>query len=196
VADPARFQAAAGADEQRAAGQLADALRSELKTAYAGRTLAQLLAAPRGGIDAPLQARLAGHASSLGLQLLDAQVVRIDPTDDAANAIFRGMQARYGAEAARVRAEAEADSERIRAEAERMRAELIASSTRDSQRLRGQGDAQAADIYARAYGRNPEFAAFWRSLQAYRTALGREGDVLVIQPDGDFYKYLRSPARH
>jgi membrane protease subunit HflC len=105
------------------------------------------------------------------------------------------MQTAYGAEAAKVRAVAESDVGRIRAEAERARAELVASATRDAQRLRGQGDAQAADIYARSYGRNPEFAAFWRSLQAYRTALGREGDVLVIQPDGDFYKYLRSPAR-
>jgi membrane protease subunit HflC len=195
VADPVKFQGAAGADEQQAAGQLADALRSELKTNYAGRTLAQLVAAPRGGIDEPLLARLATRAATLGLRLIDAQVVRIDPTDDIANAIFRRMQTAYGAEAAKVRAVAESDVGRIRAEAERARAELVASATRDAQRLRGQGDAQAADIYARSYGRNPEFAAFWRSLQAYRTALGREGDVLVIQPDGDFYKYLRSPAR-
>jgi membrane protease subunit HflC len=196
VEDAVRFHAAIGADEQRAAGQLADALRSELKAAYAGRSLAQLVAAPRGGIDEPLLARLATRASALGVRIVDVQVARIDPTEDAAQAIYRRMQTVYAAEAAQVRAEAQSDVDRIRAEADRTRAELIAGATRDSQRLRGEGEARAADIYARSFGRNPEFASFWRSLQAYRTALGREGDVLVIQPDGDFYKYLRSPARH
>jgi modulator of FtsH protease HflC len=196
VDDAVRFDSAVGADDQRAAGQLADALRSELKAAWAGRTLAQLLAAPHGGVDAALLAKLAARASELGLHVVDVQVARIDPTEDSAQAIYRRMQAAYGAEAAQVRAEAQAGVDRIRAEADRARAELIAAATRDSQRLRGEGEASAAAIYARSYGRNPEFAAFWRSLQAYRTALGREGDVLVIQPDGDFYKYLRSPARH
>jgi membrane protease subunit HflC len=154
------------------------------------------VAAPRGGIDEPLLARLATRASALGVRIVDVQVARIDPTEDAAQAIYRRMQTVYAAEAAQVRAEAQSDVDRIRAEADRTRAELIAGATRDSQRLRGEGEARAADIYARSFGRNPEFASFWRSLQAYRTALGREGDVLVIQPDGDFYKYLRSPARH
>jgi len=196
VDDASRYSAAAGADDQRAAGQLADALRSELKSAWAGRTLAQLVAAPRGGINDALLARLSARATELGLRIIDVQVARIDPTEDSAQAIYRRMQAVYAAEAAQVRAEAQADVDRIRGEADRTRAELIAAATRDSQRLRGEGEAAAAAIYARSFGRNPEFAAFWRSLQAYRTALGREGDVLVIQPDGDFYKYLRSPARH
>ena len=75
-------------------------------------------------------------------------------------------------------------------------AEIAADALRDSQRLRGEGDAQAASVLARAYGANPEFAAFYRSLQAYRNVLVREGDVLVVQPDGEFYKYLHNPARH
>jgi membrane protease subunit HflC len=196
VEDPVRFYTAIAADGQRAGGQLGDALRSELKANYAGRSLAQLVAAPHGGIDEALQARLAASAAALGLRIIDVQVARIDPTEDVAQAIYRRMQTVYGAEAAQVRAEAQSEVDRIRAEADRARAELIAGATRDSQRLRGEGEAQAAGIYARSFGRDPEFAAFWRSLQAYRTALGREGDVLVIQPDGEFYKYLRSPARH
>jgi membrane protease subunit HflC len=195
VQDAMLFYTALGADEQRASGQLADALRSELKAAYAGRSLAAIVAAPNGGVDAPILARLAQRAKALGLRLLDAEVTRIDPTDEAAAAIARRMQAGYEADARKVRAEAEADVQRIQADGERQRAQLLAEANRDSQRLRGEGDAQAATVYARAYGRNPEFAAFYRSLEAYRTALGREGDVLVIQPDGDFYKYLRSPAR-
>jgi len=195
VQDPVHFYTAAGADEQRAAGQLADALRSELKTAYAGMSLAAIVAAPNGGIDAPMQARMALRATALGLRLLDAKVTRIDPIEAVATAITRRMQAGYEADARGVRAQAEADVQRVQAEGDRKRAQLLAQANRDAQRVRGEGDAQAADVYARAYGRNPEFAAFYRSLEAYRTALGREGDVLVIQPDGDFYKYLRSPAR-
>lgn len=195
VGDPLAFFKALGADEQRAAGQLADALRSELKSAYAGMGLAAIVAAPNGGIDGPMQQRLAQRAAALGLRLLDAQVTRIDPTDEVATAIARRMQAGYEADARQVRALADADVQRIQAESERKRAQLLGDANRDAQRARGEGDAQAAQSYARAYGRNPEFAAFYRSLEAYRTALGREGDVLVIQPDGDFYKYLRSPAR-
>jgi membrane protease subunit HflC len=195
VQDAMLFYSTVGADEQRASGQLADALRSELKAAYAGRSLAAIVAAPNGGVDAPMLARLAERAKALGLRLLDAQVTRIDPTDEAAAAIARRMQSGYEADARKVRAQAEAEVQRIQADGERQRAQLLGDANREAQRLRGEGDAQAAAVYARAYGRNPEFAAFYRSLEAYRTALGREGDVLVIQPDGDFYKYLRSPAR-
>jgi modulator of FtsH protease HflC len=196
VRDPATFLRASAGEEKLAAGRLADALRGELKAAYAQQPLVRIIAAPHGGLSAALMARLNTVAAGLGLELLDARVQRIDPTDELANAVYANMQAAYGAQARQVRAEGAGDAERIRAEAERNRAEILASANRDAQRVRGEGDAQAAGIYARSYGSNPEFAAFYRSLQAYRTALGREGDILVIQPEGEFYKYLHSPARH
>jgi membrane protease subunit HflC len=94
-----------------------------------------------------------------------------------------------------LRAEGGAVAEKIRAEADRQRTEILSNAARDAQQLRGAGDAEAAGIYARAYGRNPEFAAFYRSLQAYRNSLGREGDVMVIEPDSDFFKYLRNSSK-
>jgi membrane protease subunit HflC len=196
VRDPAIFLRASAGEEKLAAGRLADALRGELKAVYAQQPLVRIIAAPHGGLSAAVMARLNTVAAGLGLELLDARVQRIDPTDELANAVYANMQAAYGAQARQVRAEGAGDAERIRAEAERNRAEILASANRDAQRVRGEGDAQAAGIYARSYGSNPEFAAFYRSLQAYRTALGREGDILVIQPEGEFYKYLHSPARH
>ena len=196
VRDPATFLRASAGEEKLAAGRLADALRGELKAAYAQQPLVRIIGAPHGGLSAAVMARLNTVAAGLGLELLDARVQRIDPTDELANAVYANMQAAYGAQARQVRAEGAGDAERIRAEAERNRAEILASANRDAQRVRGEGDAQAAGIYARSYGSNPEFAAFYRSLQAYRTALGREGDILVIQPEGEFYKYLHSPARH
>ena len=86
------------------------------------------------------------------------------------------------------------ESQIVRAEAERRRTELIAKSLSDAQRIRGEGDGLAAAIYATAYNKNPEFYAFYRSLQAYRSALGREGDVMVISPDSEFFRYLKSPT--
>ncbi len=196
VRDAALFLRASAGDEKFAAARLADALRSELKGAYAQQPLLRIIAAERGGLSAALLGRLNAVAAGLGVQLLDARVQRIDPTDELANGVYAKMEAAYGAQARQVRAEGTGDAERIRAEAERNRAEILANANREAQRIRGEGDAQAAAIYARSYGANPEFAAFYRSLQAYRTALGREGDMLVIQPDGEFYKYLHNPARH
>jgi membrane protease subunit HflC len=143
-----------------------------------------------------LLARLQGVAAQLGLVILGARVQRIDTTEEVANAIFKRMQAGFDAQAKQIRAEGSVDAGRIHAEAERNRAEILAAGNRDSQRVRGEGDGQAALIYARAYGRSPEFANFYRTLQAYRATLGREGDILVIEPEGDFYKYLRSAGRH
>ena len=121
---------------------------------------------------------------------------RIDTTEEVTNAVLKRMQAVFAAKSAQIRAEGASDAGRMRAEAERNRAEILSGANRDAQRLRGEGDGQAAMIYARAYGRSPEFATFYRSLQAYRSALGLAGDILVIEPEGDFYKYLRSAARH
>ncbi len=182
--------------EQAVGSHLADALRSRLKAAYAQMSLAQILKAPRGGVSNALLVQLGPTAASLGVEVIDARVKRIDPTDPVANAIYTRMQEAYTTQARGLRAEGTAAADRIRAEADRKRAEIAADAFRDSQRLRGEGDAQAATILARAYGANPEFAAFYRSLQAYRNVLVREGDILVVQPDGEFYKYLHNPARH
>jgi membrane protease subunit HflC len=182
--------------EQAVGSHLADALRSRLKASYAQMSLAQILNAPRGGVSNALLVQMGPTAASLGVELIDARVKRIDPTDPVANAIFSRMQEAYATQARGLRADGTAAADRIRADADRKRAEIAADALRDSQRLRGEGDAQAASVLARAYGANPEFAAFYRSLQAYRNVLVREGDVLVVQPDGEFYKYLHNPARH
>jgi membrane protease subunit HflC len=196
VQNAGAFLSAAGGDEQVASGRLADVLRSDLKSAYAQQTLVQIIALPDGGFSPALRQRLQAEAQQLGLLVLDARVQRIGTTEDSANAIFKRMQAAFEGNARQIRSEGAADAGRIRAEADRNRAEILAAGNREGQRVRGEGDGQAAAIYARAYGRSPEFANFFRSLEAYRTALGREGDILIIEPEGDFYKYLRSAARH
>ena len=196
VRDPRAYLRAGAGDEQTVSARLGDAVRSELKAVYAQLPLTRIINEPRGGLSPKVMTRLQPVADRLGIELVDARVKRIDPTDEVVTVIYGRMQAAYAAQTRQVRAESTAEGERLRAEAERNRAEILASANRDAQRLRGEGDAQVAAIYARSYGANPEFAAFYRSLQAYRAALGREGDILVIEPDGEFYKYLRNPARH
>ncbi len=196
VRDPRAYLRAGAGDEQTVIARLGDAVRGELKAVYAQLPMTKIIAKPRGGLSAAVLARIKPVADGLGIEIVDARVKRIDPTEEVVNAIYGRMQAAYSAQTRQVRAEGTAEGERLRAEAERNRAEILAAANRDAQRLRGEGEAQAAAIYARSYGANPEFAAFYRSLQAYRTALARDGDILIIEPDGDFYKYLRSPARH
>jgi membrane protease subunit HflC len=196
VRDPRAYLRAGAGDEQTVIARLGDAVRSELKAVYAQLPLTTIIAEPQGGLSPAVMARLKPVADGLGIEVVDARVKRIDPTDEVINAIYSRMQAAYAAQTRQVRAESTAEGERVRAEAERNRAEILAAANRDAQQLRGEADAQAAAIYAHSYGANPEFAAFYRSLQAYRNALGREGDILVIEPDGEFYKYLRNSARH
>jgi len=185
-----------GGDEQAVTVRLGETVRGALKAAYAQLTVAQIIAAPRGGLSDAVLAKLRPVADALGIEVVDARVKRIDPTEEVANSTYARMQAAYAAQTRQLRADAAGEADRIRAEADRNRAEILSAANRDAQRVRGEGDAQAAAIHARAYGGNVEFAAFYRTLQAYRNALVRDGDILVIEPEGAFYKYLRDPARH
>jgi modulator of FtsH protease HflC len=196
ISDPAVYLGASGVDEQVARGRLADALRSDMKAAYGQLPLAQIISLPGSGFSPVLMARVQAVAQKLGIEVQAARVQRIDTTDKTAEVILDRMKAAFDARSGQIRAEGDAEASRLRAEADRNRTGILSAGSRDAQRIRGEGDGQAALIYARAYGRSPEFANFYRTLQAYRAALGLPGDILVIEPEGDFYKYLRSTARH
>ena len=186
---------ATGGSEDSAGLRLAEIVKDGIKAVVAQRTLQQIVVAERAAFTGDMFERASTSVEELGIELVDVRVQRIDLVDEVSGSVYQRMQEGFNALAKRLRAEGGAEAEKIRAEADRKRTEILSAAARDAQRIRGDGDSQAAVIYARAYGRNPEFASFYRSLQAYRNSLGREGDVLVIEPDGDFYKYLRSPSR-
>jgi membrane protease subunit HflC len=192
--DALRFYQSTGGDEDMAALRLADSVRDRLKSAVAGQSLANVAAQPRGTLGEAAFEELQQAAESLGLDLIDVQMQRIELSDDVATAVYQRMQQGLIAKAAQLRATGAADAEKVRADAERKRADLLATATRQAQHLRGEADAQAAAALAKAYGRNPDFAAFYRSMQAYKNTLGREGDILVIAPEGEFFKYLHSAS--
>ena len=192
--DAARFFQATGGDEDMAALRLADIVRDRLKSAVAGQPLTAVIADARGTLSDPGFNEIGAAARELGVELIDVQLQRIDLTDDVATAVYQRMQQSQIAQAQQLRASGVADAEKIRADAERKRADILADATREAQHIRGEADARAGAAYAKAYAHNPEFAAFYRSMQAYKNTLGRDGDILVIAPEGEFFKYLHSAS--
>jgi membrane protease subunit HflC len=192
--DPARYFAATGGDEEATAARLADIVRSHIKTALAAAPLAADIADRHLAAGALSASALRAPAALLGVELVDAQLQRIHLPDDLTNAVYQRMKQSLVVQATQLRAQGSAESDKIRAAAEHKRAQTLADATREAQRLRGEAEAAAADAYAKAYRANPEFAAFSRTLQAYKSSLGREGDILVISPEGEFFKYLHSAS--
>jgi modulator of FtsH protease HflC len=190
--DAARVFQVSGGDEDMAGLRLADIVRDRLKSAVAGQPLTKVIADPRGTLSDAAFDEIGAAAREFGVRLIDVQLQRIDLTDDVATAVYQRMQQSAIAQAQQLRAGGVADAEKIRADAERKRADILADATREAQHLRGEADARATAAYARAYAKNPEFAAFYRSMQAYRNTLGLDGDILVIAPEGEFFKYLHS----
>jgi membrane protease subunit HflC len=173
---------------------LADIVRGDIKSAVAAAPLAADIADTRLAAGPLSASALRAPAALLGVELVDAQLQRVDLPDDLANAAYQRMQQTLIAQAQQLRTQGGTESDKIRADAEHKRAQTLADATREAQHVRGEADAAAADAYAKAYGANPEFAAFSHTLQAYKSSLGREGDVLVISPEGEFFKYLHSAS--
>jgi modulator of FtsH protease HflC len=187
------FQATTG-EETVAASRLGEIVKDGLKGVIARRTLQQVVSAERSEFIDGMLATVATNAAQLGVKVVDVRVKRIDLPDEVSESVFNRMRENFRLQAAQLRAEGEENKERLRAEADRQRTEILAEGYRQAEVIRGEGDARAAETYARAYGRNQEFYAFFRSMQAYRESIGKDSDVMVISPDGDFFKYLKQPS--
>ncbi|MDO4725318.1 MAG: protease modulator HflC [Comamonadaceae bacterium] len=132
---------------------------------------------------------------SWGIEIVDVRITRVDYSKDITESVFKRMEAERTREANRLRSEGQAEGERIRANADRQRTETLATAYREAQEIRAQGDSAATETFARAYSQDPDFAQFYRSLQAYRSSLGKPGDVMVLDPnESEFFKAMRSPG--
>jgi len=194
VADAAKYFRATGGNEQDAAQRLGDIVKDGIKNAVAQRTLREVVTAERAAVTGEMIGRASTAVDAFGIQLVDVRLQRIDLPDDVAARVYETMKQNFEKQARQLRGEGDRDSQRIKAEADRKRTEILSAAARDALRIRGEGDAVAAATYAKAYDRNPEFYAFYRSLQAYRNAVGRDGDVLVVSPDSEFFKYFKIPS--
>ncbi|MCX7036976.1 MAG: protease modulator HflC [Proteobacteria bacterium] len=195
IKDVGHYYRTSGGIEEIAGSRLGEIVKDGIKSVVAKRTLQEIVVAERAAFTGDMFGRASESVKELGIELVDVRVNRIDLPDEVSGSVYQRMQESFRALGNRLRAEGSAEAERIRAEADRERTELLARTQRDAQLLRGEGDVLAGRIYSSAYGKSPEFYGFYRSLQAYRNALGREGDVMVVQPEGEFFKYLNSPGR-
>jgi membrane protease subunit HflC len=192
ISDVARYYTStAGGSEEVANRRLGEIIRDGIKSVIARRTIQQVVAAERSEFLGEVLKIAGANVGNLGIALVDVRVKSIALPEEVSESVFNRMRQDFARQAAQLRAEGSAVSEQTRAEADRQRTETLANAYRQAEMTKGEGDALAADIYAKAYGRNPEFYSFYRGLQAYRRSLGKQGDILVLAPDGEFFKYLK-----
>jgi len=195
IADVSQYYQATGGDEEVAAARLVENVKDGLKGVISRRTLQQVVAAERAEFMNDILESASQSVNQLGIALVDVRVKRIDLPANVSKSVFDRMSQNFARLASQLRAEGDEQAQLIRAEADRERTEVLALGNREAEQIRGAGDAKAAETYARAYQRYPDFYSFHRSLQAYRKSLGQPNDVLVIAPEGEFFKYLKQSGR-
>jgi membrane protease subunit HflC len=195
VKDPSYYFQATGGSEDIASRRLAEIVKDGIKSVVAERSLEQIVSAERAAVTGEMFGQASRNVGGLGAELIDVRVQSISLPDEVSTRVYESMKQNFTKIATRLRAEGQSESVRIRAAAQRERTEILANAERDALRVHGEGDAEATAIYARAYSKNPEFYSFYRSLQAYDHALGKDGDLLVVTPDGEFFKYLKDPEK-
>jgi membrane protease subunit HflC len=191
IADVDTYYKATGGNEAQAMNRLAKRVNDGLRNEFGTRTLHEVVSGERDLLMENIKAGLNKRVGeSLGIEVVDVRVKRIDLPPEVSDAVYRRMKAEREKEARELRSQGVEQAEKIRSAAERQRTILEATAYSDAERLRGEGDAEAAATYAAAYSKNPEFYAFVRSLNAYRAAFKDKGDIMLIDPQSDFFKYL------
>jgi modulator of FtsH protease HflC len=194
IIDPRQYFVSVGGSELIAQDRIQRSLRDALNNEVARQTVNDVISARRGQIVESVRGRVNEDAKQLGVEIIDVRLKRVDFAPEVSERVFARMQSERQRVANERRALGTADSEKIRADADRQREVLLANAYRDAQRLRGVGDARAASLYSSAFGQNPEFASFYRSLEAYRNSFRNRGDVMVLDPSSDFFRYFRAPG--
>jgi membrane protease subunit HflC len=193
IVDVVQYYISVGGDETRAKIRLLQTVNDGLRAEFGKRTVHEVVSGQRDQIMALMRQRADADARKIGVQVLDVRLKRVDLPAEVSEAVYRRMEAERKRVANELRSLGFADSERLRAEADRQRQIIIAEAYRDAQRVKGDGDARAAATYARAFQQDPEFFAFYRSIEAYRQSFRNRSDVMVIDPSSDFFKYLKGP---
>ncbi len=194
IIDVKQYYVSVRGDETLAQTRLQQRVNSALREEFGKRTVHDVVSGERDEIMKTVREKVDTDAKEIGVQIVDVRLKRVDLPQEVSEAVYRRMEAERRAVASELRSQGFSAAEKIRAEADREREVIVAESYRDAQRVKGEGDARAAAVYARAYSENPEFYAFYRSLEAYRGSFRGSGDILVLEPSSDFFRYLRSPG--
>lgn len=180
-------------DETLAQTRLQQRVNAALREEFGKRTVHDVVSGERDTIMKVVRQKVDEDAKEIGVAVVDVRLKRVELPQEVSDSVYRRMEAERRAVAAELRSQGYSEAEKIRAEADREREVIVAEAYRDAQRVKGEGDARATTVYARAYSENPEFYAFYRSLEAYRASFRTRSDVLVLEPSSDFFKYLKSP---
>jgi membrane protease subunit HflC len=194
IQDMRQYYISVQGDEQRAQTRLSQTVNSALREEFGKRTVHDVVSGERDDIMRIVRDKVEDDVAKIGVQIVDVRLKRIELPQEVSEAVYRRMDAERKSVAAELRSQGFSAAEKIRAEADRTRQIIIAEAYRDAQRVKGEGDAKSAAIYARAFSENPEFYAFYRSLETYRTGFKNKSDVLVLDPNSEFFKYFRSPG--
>jgi modulator of FtsH protease HflC len=194
IGDVKQYYISVAGDETRAQTRLQQTVNSALREEFGKRTVQDVVSGEREKIMNVVREKITDDAKKIGVEIVDVRLKRVELPAEVSESVYRRMEAERRAVASQVRSQGFSEAEKIRAEADREREVIIAEAYRDAQRVKGDGDAKAASIYARAFGENPEFYSFYRSLEAYRSSMRGKGDTLILEPNSDFFRYFKSPA--
>ena len=190
ITNVGQYYRASGGNEALAAQRLLEIMKDGIRGEFAKRTVPQVVAAQRRELLDVMLAAAREDSISLGIEIVDVRVKRIEFSDEVSESVFNRMRQERARIASELRAQGAESAEQIRADADRQRTVIVATAYRDAEILKGQGDAAAAQIYANAYRKNPEFFAFYRSISAYRRSLGQPNDLLILDAKSEFFRYL------
>ena len=192
IVDPRLYYVSVAGDEERAKTRLFQTVNAGLREEFGKRTVHDVVSGERNKIMEEMREKADLDARKIGVQIIDVRVKRVDLPTEVSESVYRRMEAERKRVANELRSEGAAEAEKIRAGADKQREVIIAEAYRDAQRTKGEGDAKAAATYAQAFNQNPEFFAFYRSLEAYRNSFQSKNDILVLEPNSDFFKYMNS----
>jgi len=193
ITDVGQYYRATAGNEGIATSRLIEIVKDGIRAQFAKRTVQQVVTADRRELTDDLMKSAGQAAQELGIEVIDVRVKRLDLPDEVSESVFNRMRQERARTASQLRAEGAEEAERIRSDADRQRTVILAEAYRDAEKIRGEGDAKAAETYASAYEQDREFYNFHRSMQAYRETMGGDGDVLVLEPDSEFFRYLKEP---
>ncbi len=194
ITEPRLYFVSFGGDERRAQDRMAQIVKAALNEEITKRTVREVISGERGKVMDAIRTKVANEAKQIGAQIVDVRLKRVDYVEQINNSVYDRMKSERSRVANELRSTGFAESEKIRADADRQRIVILADAYRQAEGVRGEGDAKAARIYAEAFGKNPEFYKFMRSLEAYKESFKTRNDVLVIDPNSEYLKYFKAPG--
>jgi membrane protease subunit HflC len=194
ITDVKQYYVSVQGDEEAARRRISQTVRANLAEEINKRTMHDAISGERDKIMTTTRQKADLDAKSIGVEIVDVRLRRVELPPDVTGPVYARMESERRRVANELRSLGQAESEKIRADADRQREVILADAYRQAQKIKGEGDAKASAIYAQAYSANPEFYAFYRSLEAYRATFRNKGDVMVLDPNSDFFRYFKNQS--